>query len=318
MRIVYWPRIPLARELIIAQLSARPDVELTVAESLDALLEALPGADGVVLADAPEAEARAILERIAADGTVRWMHFVTAGQEGFEAAGLPVDLKVSRPALGVSPTVAEHTLALILALYRRIPEVVASTNEARWDRSVMARTRTLEGATALVVGFGHVGQEIARRLAAFGTDVVVVRRSGEAHPLAGEVVRPDLLLEVLPRADLVILALPQTAETEALFGETAFSAMRDDAVLVNVARGGVVDQAALVAALESGAIAGAALDVTTPEPLPGDNPLWRAPNVLISSHVAGSGSAKSRERIAADVVENLDRLLGDGGDPLSR
>lgn len=312
MRIVYWARIPLARQLITGHLGARTDVDLAVVESLDDLLAAIPGADGLVLADAPEAEARRIVAAIAAAGTVRWIHFVTAGQEGFDAAGMPDGVAVTRPGLGVSPTVAEHTLALILALLRRVPEMVASTREARWDRGVMQRLATLEGMTVAIVGFGNVGREIAARLRPFGAAIVGVRQSGAPDPGADDIVTPDRLREILPRAGVVVLAMPQTAETEHLFGAAEFAAMRPDAILVNVARGGVVDQDALVAALQSGRIAGAGLDVTTPEPLPAGDPLWTCPNVLISSHIAGGGSQASRERIADDVVAALDRLIADG------
>lgn len=312
MRIVYWARIPLARQLITDQLGARTDIELAVVESLDDLLAAIPGAAGLVLPDAPEPEARRIVEAIAAAGTVRWIHFITAGQEGFDAAGMPDGVAITRPGLGVSPTVAEHALALILALLRRVPDMVASTTEARWDRAVMQRLATLEGETVAIVGFGNVGREIAARLRPFGTTIVGVRRSGEPDPLADEIVTPDRLHAILPRAGVVVLAMPQTAETEHLIGAAEFAAMRSDAILVNMARGGVVDQDALVAALQSGAIGGAGLDVTTPEPLPADHPLWACPNVLISSHIAGGGSQPSRERIAGDVVTALDRLVADG------
>ncbi|MGX1309182.1 phosphoglycerate dehydrogenase-like enzyme [Amorphus suaedae] len=312
MRIVYWARIPLARKLITDGLTARPDVELTVAESLDDFLAALPGASALVLADAPEAEARQVADAIARGGTVRWMHFVTAGKEGFDAAGLPEGVVVTGPSLGVSPTVAEHALTLILALLRRVPDMLASTREARWDRSVMQRLATLEGETVAIVGFGNVGREIAARLRPFGAEIVGVRRSGTADPLADRIVTPDRLHEILPGAGVVVLAMPQTAETEHLFGAAEFAAMRSDAILVNVARGGVVDQTALVEALQAGTIGGAALDVTTPEPLPGDDPLWRCPNVLISSHIAGGGSERSRARIAGDVTTHLDRLIAEG------
>ena len=312
MRIVYWARIPLARQLITDHLKARADVDLSVVESLDDLLAAIPGAAGLVLADAPETEARRVVEAISAAGTVRWIHFVTAGQEGFDAAGLPDGVAVTRPGLGVSPTVAEHTLALILALVRRVPDMVASTTEARWDRSVMQRLATLEGATVAIVGFGNVGRETAARLRAFGAAIIGVRRSGKPDPFADEIVTPDRLHDILPRASVVVLAMPQTAETRHLFGAAEFAAMRPDAIFINIARGGVVDQDALIAALQSGTIAGAGLDVTTPEPLPGGDPLWGCPNVLISSHIAGGGSQKSRERIADDVVIALDRLTADG------
>ena len=309
MRIVYWVRIPLAREPLIERFGRLPGVEFTVVETLPDLLRELPGSTGIVLADAPEAQARQVLELL--DGsaaTVRWMHFITAGQDGFEAAGLPADVAITRPGLGVGPTVAEHAMALLLALVRRIPEVANASAQARWDRTIGARMSSLEGKTAAIVGFGNVGREIASRARAFKMEIVAVGRSARAEPLADSFASLDQLPTILGRADVVVLSLALTERTRHLFDARAFAAMRADAILINVARGGIVDQEALCNALSTGKIAAAGLDVTDPEPLPADDPLWRCPNILISSHLAGAGSIKSQERIADGALENFLRL----------
>jgi phosphoglycerate dehydrogenase-like enzyme len=181
-----------------------------------------------------------------------------------------------------------------------------------WDGA--SRPRELSGGVALVVGFGAVGQAVAERLRAFGMRIWGVTRSGKGSPSLAERVFPAAKLnEALPAADYVILAAPETPETQHLIGAEQLAAMKRSAILVNVARGSLVDQAALVAALEKRAIAGAALDVTSPEPLPPENPLWSLENVFITPHTSGI-SERIWQREAELLVDNLERWFK--GQPL--
>lgn len=315
MKLIYWPRLAIAREELIASLRQVPGAELMVCETLDAVLAALPGAAGMVLSDAPVDQARQIVEALSAPGrSLRWMHFITAGRNGFEAAGLPTGVAITWSPGALSPTVAEHAMALLLALARRVPEMATLGTQARWDASVAQRTRTLEGGTLLVVGLGHIGREVARRARAFGMRVEAVTRSPKPEPLVDASYALSELHERLPAADAIVLCLALTAETVRIIDAKALARCRADALLVNVGRGALVDSGALDEALTTGRLAGAALDVTDPEPLPADHALWRCPGLLVSPHVAGTGSPASMARLALSAAENARRLVV--GEPL--
>lgn len=316
MNVVYWARMKLAKPQVIATLEAVQGSQLTVVESLHDLLAALPGADALVLADAPPDDARKVVEAVSRpDATVRWMHFLTAGREGFEIAGLPTHIPVSYPAGAVSPTVAEHAMALLLAMVRRLPVAIERQTARDWSREkVSAGATTLEGKRLAIVGYGQIGREIAKRARAFGMTTIGVSRRPPRDELLDEGHALADLHAVLGEADAVAVAIAQTPETHHLFDDAAFAACRKGAYLVNIARGGLIDQAALARALASGQLAGAGLDVTDPEPLPSDDPLWEAPNLLISPHFAGGGSAASLGRLADGAAANLRRLMA--GEPL--
>jgi glyoxylate reductase len=205
------------------------------------------------------------------------------------ARGIPV---------GVTPDVltdatADLAFALLLAVARRLPEAAAAVRAGGWRVWGPDSWLGLElaGATLLVVGAGRIGQAVGHRAEAFGMDVVYARHGDDVHAL-------------LHSADAVSLHVPLTTETRHLIDERALRAMRPHAVLVNTARGAVVDQAALRRALHEGWIAGAGLDVTDPEPLPPDDPLLGAPNLLVLPHI-GSATTVARERMADRAVENL-------------
>ena len=174
-------------------------------------------------------------------------------------------------------------------------------------------SRTLEGATLVIVGFGAIGQEIARKAKAFDMRVITVTRAGRPGPTVDQAVKREQLHEVLPQADAVVLCLPVEPDTIRLFGDAEFARMKRDALFINVGRGDLVDEDALVRALAAKRIGGAALDVTMVEPLPKDSPLWTFENVLISPHSAGCGKDGS-ERFNAIFAENLRRYQA--GEPL--
>lgn len=203
-------------------------------------------------------------------------------------------------AVGNTPDVltdatADLALALLLALARRIVPGAARVRAGEWRTWEPAGDlgADLAGATLGIVGWGRIGQAVARRAEGFGMDILHSSRSSGVP-----------LDELLARADFVSLHVPLTPETRHLIGARALARMKDTALLVNTARGGVVDQDALRAALHDGAIAGAALDVTEPEPLPVDHPLLDAPNLLVLPHV-GSATVRTRARMAEMAVENL-------------
>jgi phosphoglycerate dehydrogenase-like enzyme len=247
---------------------------------------------------------------------VRWLHFISAGREGYEELGWPSGLTVTYAGGAVAPGVAEHAIALLLALARALPELVRTVMPQRkWDRTLVApKSRSLEGGTMVIVGYGHIGRALAKRARAFDMRIVTVSRSPTPEPLVDEALPLQDLHKGLAMADVVVVAIALTPETTHLLGDAEFASCRPGTLLVNVARGSVLDQPALVRALHSGRIGGAAVDVTDPEPLPADDPLWTAPNVLISPHYAGSGNPRNILRLADGVADNLRRFLA--GEPL--
>jgi phosphoglycerate dehydrogenase-like enzyme len=209
------------------------------------------------------------------------------------------------------PNVSEHVLASILAFSRDLPTAFDRQRDAEWRHF---RTHELAGSTVTVVGLGAIGAGVVDRLAGFDVHTVGVRHSPERGGPTDEVLGPGDLHDALARTDYLVLACPLTEETRGLVDREAFRTLPPEAVLVNVARGPVVDTDALVDALRAGGIRGAALDVTDPEPLPEDHPLWTLGNVLVTPHNSGY-TPRYYERLADIVAENV-RRLDDGDDDL--
>jgi phosphoglycerate dehydrogenase-like enzyme len=311
MRVVYWARLQLARQQVLDALRAVPEADLAVVQTLAELLVALKGAEALILYDAPPEQARHVVDALSASGnTVRWMHFLTAGREGFDAVGLPAAVAVSYPHGCVAPTVAEHAMTLLLALVRRVPAMLEQQAKRNWSRQdVSAKATSVEGKVMAIVGYGQIGREIARRARAFGISTVAVSRTGKSDEWLDESFALSELDQVLDRADIVMLTIALAPETHHLFDRRRLQACKPGVVLINVARGGLVDQQALAAALVSGQVGAAGLDVVDPEPLPASDPLWGAPNLIISPHFAGGGSEVSQMRLAESAAGNLKRLI---------
>lgn len=206
--------------------------------------------------------------------------------------------------------VAEHAIALMLALTRHLHLARDFQSQQNWRPMIGDRTRRedeLDGKTLLIVGLGRIGQRLARLANAFGMTVIGVKREPTPVPGVAKLVTPAQLLDMLPEADIVALTCPLTSETEGLIGASALAAMRPGAYLVNVARGRVIDETALIEALRRGAIAGAGLDCVIEEPLPASSELWRFPNVLVTPHSAGE-TRRYETRIVDLLLENIARF----------
>ncbi|MDR3201326.1 MAG: D-2-hydroxyacid dehydrogenase [Spirochaetales bacterium] len=188
------------------------------------------------------------------------------------------------------PQMAEHLFGLLIAWYRKFPEIFAAQKKHEWARSILHKAELLHGKTLLVLGFGVIGEQVAKIAAAFGMRVIGVRRSAPdgITPNVEKVVDFQRMYEVLPEADVVVDILPYTRETHHLIGDTVFAAMKHSAVFANIGRGPTVDEAALAEAVRGGVIAGAVLDVTETEPLPPESPLWDIPGIIITPHYSGS------------------------------
>ena len=236
-----------------------------------------------------------------------WVHCIRAGYDEFDTdaygdAGVPLTNST-----GIhGATVSEVAIGYMLSLARLLHVYRDHQNEGDWYTPAYERPFTIENERLCVVGLGTIGQGIAKRADALGMDVVGVRRSDEPVPGVAELYDPSDLHEAIADARFVALALPHTPETDGLISTPEFEAMRDDAYLLNVARGPLVDEDALVSALESGELAGAGLDVFETEPLPDSSPLWDFEEVIISPH-KGSATNRYHLDIAELVMENVRR-----------
>lgn len=297
----------------LAALAGRAGVEAVTVDDDEAMRRELADADALWTWPAfYTPEIVAAFERHAP--RLRWVQLPTMGYDPVEAHGVPDGIVVTNAGDAYAPTVAEHAVAMLLALVRRIPEAVRNGAERRWDQSEARAIGTLNDATVALIGFGNIGRDVARRLQGFGARVIAVTRSGRAVDEAHESASRDALHTVLARSDAAILAVPLNAETRHLLDASALAALPAHAIVINVARGGVLDHDALRAALAAETLGGAGLDVTEPEPLPADDPLWAMENVLITPHVAGYGGDVAPRRILSLVERNLGHFVA--GRPL--
>jgi phosphoglycerate dehydrogenase-like enzyme len=270
---------------------------------------AAEGAALVAADDAPRPDGEILLTLLDDPATiapvltpgVRWIHVLGAGVDGFpfESVGDRI-LTCSRGAS--APAISEFVLAAMLAFEKRLPESWIAAPPERWSD---ARLGGLRGRTLGLVGLGAIGVEVARRALAFEMTVVAVRRNAAAAPLPGIEVL-DSLSELLHRADHVVLAAPATPQTHHLLDASALASLKPGAHVVNVARGSLVDQDALVDALDRGIVALASLDVVDPEPLPSGHPLYSHPGVRVSPHISWS-SPDTTQRTIELFIDNLRR-----------
>ncbi|MDW5598549.1 D-isomer specific 2-hydroxyacid dehydrogenase family protein [Conexibacter stalactiti] len=280
-----------------------PQLEQAVRDGGGTLVGAVAEAEAIVWRGSPEQ-----LQPLLHDG-IRWVQLPSAGVEHWLESGL-IDTAGARrwtAATGAYGAItAEHAFALLLAGLRRLPECARASS---WQGDAL-EGGTLFGTTVAIIGAGGIGRALIAMLEPFGVTVLAVNRSGREVPGAAEIVPFTRVGELWPRADAVVLCAPATAETHHLLDAAALAALPAHAWVVNVARGSLVDTDALVRAFADGAIAGAALDVTDPEPLPADHPLWREPRALITPHTANP-AGPLRIALAERVRENVARLRED-------
>ena len=281
--------------------SAVPGVEFIVAGSPEAKakLASVDAAIGVCSADL-----------LAAAKSIQWIQMVTAGVEN--CVSIPAvkerNILVTNMRRVAGPIIAEHAIAMTFAFTRGLDLFMQAQAQSQWQRATPpGRMAVVDGKTLLVVGLGGIGTEVAKRAHALGMKVTATRASGRTGPdYVSYVGLPDELPKLVSEADFVVNTAPLTPQTTGIFNAALFAKMKPSAYFINVARGGSVVTADLVEALKNNKIAGAGLDVTDPEPLPPDHPLWKAPNVIITPHVAGNSDLGSDAQIQV-VRENLRR-----------
>ncbi len=301
----------LTAEQVTELNTVAPNVRIVVVSGRDAAMEHAAAVDAV--------DARLVTAEFVAKATrLCWVHSPSAGVERLLVVpGIRErkDLVITN-ARGVhGPAIADHAMAMLLSLTRQLPHYQELQARREWSREEPPqRPVALARKTMLIVGIGGIGTEIAARAHGFGMKVIATRRSDTPSPdFVEHVGKPDELAALLPRADVIAVCVPLTPETEHLFNDKMLHAVKPGAYLINIARGKIIDTDAMIAALKDGRLAGAALDVTDPEPLPSGHPLWTAPNVLITPHVAAEGQLTD-ERWWALYKENIRRF--GAGQPL--
>ncbi|MGB5104135.1 MAG: D-2-hydroxyacid dehydrogenase [Steroidobacteraceae bacterium] len=292
-------------------------------EQLPALQAAAPGVQVVAAKDMVEAVALAgdvdavlghcSAELLAAGPRIRWIQVYFAGVE--RCVAIPAlrerDILLTNMQRVAGPVMAEHVIAMMMSFARGLHFYIPERMAGRWteDPPAPVKMLTVEGKTVLVVGLGGIGTEVARRAHALGMRVIATRASGREGPAyVSYVGLSDELHKLAGEADFVVNTTPLTPATTGLFDAKFFAAMKPGAYFFNVGRGKSVVQADLVSALQSGRLAGAGLDVTDPEPLPADSPLWKMQNVILTPHVS-TRSDLGNEARSVIVIENLRRYV---------
>ena len=285
--------------------AAAPGVELLLARDPAEAVRLAPEADAALGVCTPEL--------LAAGPRIRWIQSYSAGVE--RCVAIPAlrerGVLLTNMQRVAGPVMAEHVLALMLAWTRGLNFYIPEQQSARWTRELPPPQRmlALEGKTVLVVGLGGIGIEVAKRASALGMRVTAIRASGrEGPPFVSYVGLPDELGKLAAEADFVVNTTPLTPATTGMFDAKFFAAVKPGSFFVNVGRGQSVVQPELIAALRSGRLGGAGLDVTDPEPLPADSPLWKLPNVIITPHVSAQSDVDEDARLAI-VAENLRRYV---------
>ncbi|MEM9453976.1 MAG: D-glycerate dehydrogenase [Myxococcota bacterium] len=276
------------------------------------LLSALPRAEGILCLLTERIDA-ALLDRAPA---LRVVSNMAVGVDNIDVAACAArGIAVGNTPGVLTEATADLTLALLLAAARRLPQAAADARAGRW--STWSPTgwlgADLHGARLGIVGLGWIGEAVARRARGFGLEIVYASRTPRPEVEAMLGARPVSLGELLDTSDFVSLHVPLSPSTHHLINDAALRRMKPTAILINTARGAVVDPNALADALHAGRLAGAALDVTEPEPLPADHPLYACPNLLVVPHI-GSATRGTRRRMAELAADNL--LAGLAGEPL--
>ena len=246
---------------------------------------------------------------------LKWIHSTAAGVAQLMYPELrDSGILVTNPSGVFSAPMAEHTMGLLIALARNFPDSVRHQDRSNWGQQQMwdqpQKLTELNGQLLLIIGFGSIGRELAKRARIFDMRVWGVTRSGKGDSAHAERIFPaSQLNDALPHADYVVIAAPETSDTtksRQLFGAQQISLMKPGSRLINIGRGSLLDESALIRALESGTLGGAALDVTSVEPLPPESPLWKAPNLFITPHTSAV-STRLWDRETALLVDLMER-----------
>ncbi|MDZ4859862.1 MAG: D-2-hydroxyacid dehydrogenase [Candidatus Hydrogenedentes bacterium] len=279
-----------------------PNLQLITYASTGEMANRIPECDGVI-GEPDESMMKSA-------GKLRWIQARYAGMEGmvwlkpWQERGLVL----TNAKIIMGPQLADHAFALLLSLTRNMRFYTNAMETGAFDRSSGLKLLDLRDKTMLIIGLGGAGAQIADRAKAFGMRVIALDvKDIPMMQSVDQVGRPDELLSFLPGADVVMCAVPLTGATKHMLGAKEIAAMKPGAFIVNISRGGVIDTDALTQALESGHLGGAGLDVTEPEPLPANHPLWKLPNVIITPHMAGTSDGREPRTLTL-IRDNIGRF----------
>lgn len=290
--------------------AARPLLEPHLPAVLEVAWFATPAEANAMIADADIAwvdmqPTHLVTAAIRAAGPrLKWVSTIYAGLDAFPLDLLKTNGVTLTNGAGINAvTVAEYAVMGVLVAAKRFDTVLRAHDRHEWLKDAPGKVE-LDGTKALIIGYGTIGRLIGGRLAAFGVDVTGVTRTGRDGTMTTNAWRDQL-----GTFDWVILAAPSTGATQAMIGRVELDSMKNSAWLINIARGEMIDDAALCSALADGSIAGAFLDPTHPEPLPADHPLWSAPNAIVTMHLSGRSQTTMFKRGASLFLQNLDAFL---------
>lgn len=303
------------KDIIERIAKAFPDLTILTADSDDELRKAMPDADILVTSNRVYVPVAAKIIREGAK-RLKWIQFTTSGVDKAVASGLPEGIPVTNAAGFHANRVAEHGMSLLLAVARRHMEAAAARPRRQWVRDeISPKMLSLEKATMVIIGLGSIGQSIARKAKAFDMRVIGISRSSGPIPNIDEIRPRTRLVETMREADVVALAAVYDESTHQILSAEAIAALKPTSIIVNIARGLLVDEPAMISALRANKIYGAGLDVMATEPLPPDSPLWDMPNVVLTPHSAGAGGDKT-DPIVSIIADNL--TLFKAGKPLNK
>jgi phosphoglycerate dehydrogenase-like enzyme len=305
--------LPSNKAVIPMLQSAFPDAPFVITENPDEMITRLPEAEVLIMSNGqytPDV-ARAVKETAK---RLKWIQFNTSGIDIAARSGLPGNVIVTNAAGANSVAVAEQAMALLMAVARCMNTAYEGRAARKWARrEMMSRQISLEGLTLTLVGLGSIAREIAKRAKAFDMKVIAITRSTDPVPNVDELRPRERLVETAAISDVMMPTAVYDASTRGMIDRKTIAALKPGAIFVNIARGQLVDEDALIEALESGRITGAGLDVATVEPPDPSSKLWTLPNVVMTPHSAGGGGLKI-EKLATIISANLKLWLA--GKPL--
>lgn len=282
--------------------AAAPDAEW-IFESADVVSDEVANSAEIIIGNIPP-------KRVVNSTNLKWIQLNSAGTDGYlDKGALPESTIVTNATGAYGLAISEHMFGMLLYLMKKINLYAEDEKSHVW--SDHGPVKSIYASRTLVVGCGDIGGEFAKRMNAFGSTVTGIKRNTNVSlPFVDKLCTMDSFMDCLGEADIVASCLPSSAQTYHLYDEKAFAAMKEGAYFINIGRGNAVDSYALADALNSGHLAGAAVDVTEPEPLPADHPLWDAKNLLITPHVSGGYHLQeTHDRIIKIAVANLGLYL---------
>ncbi|WP_051237416.1 NAD(P)-dependent oxidoreductase [Ottowia thiooxydans] len=299
MKVVYWPNIPLGRNELIAMLQQVQGIELEIVTTQEEVARVLPKAEGLISANPSPEEAALIASIVKSENSLQWMHVVSSGNDGVPLCKLPPEVRTSNTPGATANAVGDHAIALLFALIRSLPTAWEQQRAQKWSKGLLSRRATsIEGKTVVILGRGAIGQYLAKVLAGFDVRIRFVSRSVATDAGAEKGFQLHEMRDALQGADILICAISLSDLTNGIVSEDALREMNPGSFLINVGRGPLVERHGLLRCLQDGHLQGAGLDVTDPEPLPEDDELWSAPNLIITPHYAGAGSKQAGQRVA--------------------